>query len=160
MDANLKHSLWLRGYSTRSIRVHWRSLAVDLNSYRASFGLRDFGFRIPFSSSTSRRGLRQRRRMHRPTAPLPQQYRQQRQRPSRIHHVVHQQYRARRRRILDGKCAEKITHLLGAVLHFLLWAEVTSAAEDWLEGQIQLLRQAAAKAVDKFRPARRGHGGD
>ena len=32
MDANWNHHLRSRESSTRSIRVHWRSFAVDLNS--------------------------------------------------------------------------------------------------------------------------------
>ena len=33
IDANLNHPLRMRDRSTRSIRVHWRSFAVDLNRY-------------------------------------------------------------------------------------------------------------------------------
>ena len=36
IDANLNHALRLRGSSTRSIRVHWRSFTVDLNNYNSA----------------------------------------------------------------------------------------------------------------------------
>ena len=61
IDANLNHPLRMREGSTRSIRVHWRSFAVDLSSYTGdsvAYGVRigaDVGLREARRDNHSRR---------------------------------------------------------------------------------------------------------